>query len=334
MSKTLRLSNSRVKTFQRCQKRYEYKYVKKIRKRDKSLPLERGSWIHELLMAMYDGEDWIALHKENTAAFYEAPEEEREELGDLPQEIARIMRSYIYHWKEEDKLYTTVDSELDEIITMPDGYEFNFIIDQIVEDSDGGLWLRDHKTVGRWMPSDFMLLDAQLTRYFWCAEKMGYKPLMGIEFNEIMTKAPTVPELILAPGQKKKSKSNPNPKQVLTQRQNLRSDYWTYLATLKKHGFKPKDYREVLTRLKENSDEWFRRSAMPKDKPVTDSMMADLDDLAAQIVRAHEVKAFPRSPMKECTWDCEFANLCMMDLQGGDTSDVVKRNYVRNRKDD
>lgn len=328
MEKTLRLSNSRVKTFQRCQKKYDFKYVRKLRKKDKSLPLERGSWIHELLMAMYDGEDWIALHKENTAAFYESTEEEREELGDLPKEVARIMRSYIYHWKSEDKLYHTVDSELDEIIVMPDGYEFNFIIDQILEDSEGGLWLRDHKTVGRWLPPDFMLLDAQLTRYFWAAEEMGYKPLMGIEFNEILTKAPTVPELKLAPGQKKGGRKE------LTQRQNLRTDYWTYLATLKKHGFDPNDYKKTLRRLKGESDEWFRRSAMPKDKPITDKMMSDLDDIATQIQEAEERGQYPLTAMKECTWDCEFKDLCMIQLQGGDTSDLVKMKYVKNRKDD
>lgn len=334
MTDVLRVSNSKVKTFQRCQKKYKFRYIKKLRKKDKSLPLERGSWIHELLMAMYDGEDWKAIHEENTAAFYEAPEEEREELGDLPREIARIMRSYRHHWKEQDSLYRTIDSELDEIMTMPDGYEFNFIIDQIVEDESGGLWLRDHKTVTKWMPADFMLLDAQLTRYFWCAERMGYTPLMGIEFNEIITKAPTVPELILAPGQKKKSKSNPNPKQVLTQRKNLRSDYWTYLATLKKHGFDPKDYAGTLHRLRENSDEWFRRSAMPKDKPVTDQMMADLDDIVEQIKAAEERGVYPRTPEKACTWDCEYSDICTLSLQGGSVKDLVKMRYVRNRRDD
>ena len=317
-TKPLHLSNSKVSTYQRCEKKYEFRYIKKLRAKKKAFPLELGSWLHELLMTYYDGEDIKKVHRENTEAFNELPDEEKEDLGDLPREAARIMRSYLRFWREEDALYRTIDSELDETVTLPNGAEFQFIIDHIIEDMDGGLWLRDHKSVSRFLPPDFMLLDAQLTRYFYCAERLGIKPLMGVEFNQILTVPPTVPE-VLKSGR-------------LTERQNLRSDYWTYLDAIKKLRQDPNSYRTTLKRLRGRSDDWFRRSALPKDKPVTTQMMADLDTLAEEIKATEILGEFPRNGRKECTWDCEFLEPCVLQLQGGDISDVVKLRYVKDKK--
>jgi hypothetical protein len=313
------VSNARIKTWRRCPKKYEFRYVMGLRPKRLQAPLERGSWVHELLMYHYDGEDWKEKHAENTDAFNNLFEEEREDLGDLPAECERIMRSYLRHYRDEDKHEHTVDSELDEILTMPNGLEFNFIIDRIYEDRDGGLWLQDHKTVSRWLPPDFMLLDAQLTRYFWCAEKMGYTPLMGVEFNQIRTKAPTVPSLLQS-GE-------------LSQRMNIDTDYWTYLRAIKQHELDPKDYKKILEHLWAQEDSFFRRSRMPRDKPVTDQMMDELFMSVDEIVAAEKHGAYPRTVMKECTWDCPYLEPCVIQLQGGDISSIVKMNYVVERKD-
>lgn len=318
----MRVSNSKVKTWRRCPKQFEFKYVMGLRPKQRKFHLELGSWVHDLLMTRADGHDWKLRHRVLKAKFDNLFEEEKEDLGDLPAEAQRLFRSYLRTYEKKDKDHRVIDTEMDEIITMPSGVEFNFIIDEIYEDSEG-LWLRDHKTVSKFMPKDFMLLDAQLTRYFYCAEKMGYTPLMGVEFNEIRTKAPTVPHR--------------NQNGMLSQAKNIDTDYWTYLAEIKKLNQSPKLYMETLRRLWEQDEKFFRRSRLPKDRPVTEQMMIELDMAVDEIAEAEHFNRFPRTPDKSCEWMCDYKDICIIDLQGGDISSAVKSKYETrksSRKDD
>lgn len=311
----MRLSNSKVKTYRRCPKQFEFKYVEGLRSKRKSLPLYRGDWLHQLIMHHYDGEDWQTHHEALALEFFKLFEEEREELGDLPAECERIMTSYIAHWAREDEGLHIVDSELNEIVPLPNGDEFNFIIDLVVEESDGGLWLWDHKTVKSFMPADFTLMDAQLARYFWAAEAMGYKPLRGVMFNEIITKPPTPPEML---------KSG-----RLTERQNLQCDVYTYLATVRAYGLQPQDYRDTLLRLKSQSDRWYRRSRLPRDRGLVKVTMDEMMWTADEMRTAHDTGRYPRSVQKDCAWSCDFLEPCMIQMMGGDIRDVVKLRYER-----
>ena len=252
MSEPIVWSNAKLKTWRRCPKMFEYRYINGLKKRKRELPLYRGDWLHQLLEVHYLGGDWRARHAELSLEFGRLFEEEREEFGDLPGETMRIMTSYLTHYSREDRGITVVDAELDDDITLPNGERFRFIIDLVVEEHDGGLWLWDHKTVSRFMDPGFMVIDSQLSRYFWAAERMGYRPLRGIIFNEILTKAPTVPS------QLKNGR--------LTERQNLRCDAYTYLRTIKELGQNPAEYKATLLRLRAQSNEWFRRTRLPKDK--------------------------------------------------------------------
>lgn len=317
----LRLSNSKVKTWRRCPKQYEYKYVHKLQRKAKSLPLERGTWLHTMLQYHYDGEGWEAAHKELTRGFNNLFYEEREEFGDLPGETKRIMKNYLRHWNAEDKRIVVVDSELDEIMTLPNGLEFNFIIDLIVEDQDGGLWLWDHKTVKDFMDADFHLLDAQLTRYYWCAEHMGYTPLRGVVFNELRTKAPTIPQLLKKGG--------------LSKAKKIDTDLYTFYNAIRRHDLDPNDYTEILQRLARQNDRWYRRTKLPKDKPVTRQLMAELTMSAREILRAQKTNEFPRTPEKSCKWDCDFRDLCVTELHGGNIRPMIKQGFqTRQRREE
>jgi hypothetical protein len=310
----VRLSNSKIKTWRRCPKQYDYKYVQGLRPKRKGLALERGTWIHELLQYHYDGEDWKARHKELTDDFYKLFEEEREHLGDLPSECKSIMQGYLFNYRREDSGLIVVDTELDEIITLPNGLEFNFIIDLIVEEPDG-LWLWDHKTVKNFMDPDFMLVDAQLARYFWAAEYMGYTPLRGVLFNEIRTKPPTIPPLLQSGG--------------LTRRTNLDTDVRTYYQAIRRAGLDPVDYGEILRRLAKQGDRFYRRTRLPKDKALTAQLMSEMTMTANEIITAERKGHFPRSPDKSCTWGCDYMDLCVTELFGGNPATAIKFNYER-----
>jgi CRISPR/Cas system-associated exonuclease Cas4 (RecB family) len=312
----VRISNSKANTYRRCPKRFYYKYVLGLRPIRKVIQLERGSWMHSLLEAHYLGEDWKRIHKELTKQFNTLFEEERENLGDLPGECLRIMRGYLRKYKKEDRRWKVIDAEVDEIVTMKNGLEFHFIIDLVVEDRElGGLWLWDHKFVKNFMDADYMLLDAQLARYFWSAEKLGYKPLKGVMFNEVRTKPPTIPHTLKAGG--------------VSQAKSIDTDYLTYLRAIEECGDSPGNYTEILHRLKTQPERFFRRTTMPKDRALTKRTMRDLLQTAAEIEEAEANNRYPRAVNKTCTWDCDFKDVCITEYFGADPSSLIEANFTR-----
>lgn len=316
----MRVSNAKLGTYRRCPKRFEFKYVHKLRPKARSIALERGSWIHKLLMVHNDGEDWRSEHAKLTKEFNNLWEEVREELGDLPAECGRIMRSYLRTYKLDADRYRVVDTELDEIITLPNGLELQIIIDCIIEDTvDGGLWIKDYKTRKSFSDSSSMMMDPQLTLYFWGCEYLGYKPIRGVVYDEIRTKPPTIPEVL---------KSG-----ALTQRKNIDTDVYTYMSTIRAHRLDPVDYEEILRHIATNQkDRFFRRTFLPKDGPVVRAVMQEAVWTAQDIQRAERTQHFPRTYDHSCSYSCDYKDLCLIELMGGDIQPIVKMNFERSRR--
>lgn len=316
----LRMSNSKEGCYRRCPRKYKFRYEEKLQAKKHALALKKGSWLHELLMVHYDGRDWRERQRELTRAFNNLLFEEREEYGDLPRETSRIMSSYLSHYKQEDRHYRVLDTEVDEIVDLPNGDKFNFIIDLLIEEvHDGGIWLWDHKNVSSLMDEDFMLLDSQLAKYVWGAKQIGIPKIRGVLFNELCTKTPTVPEQLKTGG--------------LTQRKNLQCDVYTYYREIKRLGFDPRDYGEMIMHLSNQSSQWFRRTRMPRDRHMTETTMRELIDTAIEIRRATKENRFPRNQEKSCKWNCEFIHPCIAELQGGDIEDIVQLQFTTAKRE-
>jgi hypothetical protein len=313
-----KISNSKAKTWRRCPKAYEYKYVHKLRRKTKSIPLEKGSWCHELLEAYYKGENWRKVHKRKVKEFKKLFEAERELLGDLPAECERLMLSYLRQYEHEDRNFRVIDTELNEYVTLPNGLRVQVIIDLVYEDSMG-LWAMDHKFRGRFEDSENMRLDPQLTVYHWAAELLGY-PLVGVVYNEVLTKPPTLPKLTPATGK-------------LERRANLFCDPWTYAQTVKAHGFDMGDYADFIKVLTAKSeDKFFRRTYLPKDPIVVRNAMQDLNWTAQEIMAAEDRNRFPRTFDKSCKW-CDYSDLCLTQYAGGDGSGLIKHQFQPKEQD-
>lgn len=312
------LSNSKAKTWRRCPYQFRYKYILGYKPKEKAIALERGSWIHRLLEVHYSGGDWRKTHKSLCHEFYGMFEEEREMLGDLPVDVERLVSGYLMRYRREDEGVKIIDTELDELVTLPNGLRFRMIVDKIIEEADGGLWAVDYKTVGRFMDSDFLLLDAQLARYFWGLKYLGYTPLRGIIYDEVITKPPTLPK-ILQSGK-------------LERRANLFCDVYTYMREMQKLGQSIKDpyYTKYIRMLNAKTEStFFRRSRLAKDDPLTKRLMQELVWTAKEIKRAEEADQFPRTPMKDCRWDCSFIGPCTISLQGGDDQPLLDARFTR-----
>lgn len=320
-----RTSNSRMGTWRRCQKKFDFKYIMGLEAKEKKRQLEMGSWMHLLLEEHYNGNDWRDAHKRMTKEFYNIFEELREELGDLPTDCARLMRSYLRYWKEDDAQFRVIDTELDEVVTLPNGLEFRMIIDMVVEDlRTGFLWPYDHKNRKSFADRTAMLIDPQLTNYYSGLEILGYKPLGGVVYNELRTKAPTVPAILTGKG----------PKQGTLSVAKIDTDVYTYYRAIKDNGLQVSDYAGILRQLAKAEDErFFRRVKLPKDKTMKRIMMAEAVETSRQI-RDHRDAGLPyvRTQNNQCTWDCDFSSLCVAQLHGGDLKSMIRHGF-RNRKE-
>lgn len=322
----MRISNSKAATFRRCQNKYKYKYVYKIEPKKKSIQLERGSWLHLLLQHHYTTGRWKPVHRDLTKAFYQLLEEVREDLGNLPDECLRIMRSYLRYWRTEDQHWRVVDAEVDEVVTLSNGLEFHMIVDLIAEDlRTGTLWPWDHKSRASFASSDDMVLDPQLTSYYEGLKILGFDskrvPLGGVLYNEVRTKAPIVPKLTQKTRQ-------------LERRKNIDTDVATYMSAIRDHGFDPADYSDILRHLARLEHErFFRRVKLPKDPPMLKAVRAGLVKTARDIQLTTRDGTYVRTFDKSCHW-CDFKSICIAELHGGDPDSMIRAHFRRRKSED
>lgn len=314
MAKELILSNSKLKTYNRCHNKYRYKYQLGWTPKVKSVPLEVGSWIHALLEAHYKGKDWRKAHKKLTKKFNNYFDEIREQLGeDLPQVCEDIMVRYLYKYPDDLKRFKVIGAEIDETVDLPNGMKLRVIIDLVLEERHtGGIWLWDHKTRKSFQDGEQGQLDPQLTLYHWAAKKLGFGNILGVCINELSTKPPTKPEVLKSGG--------------LSQRANLVCDPYTYMQEVKMRGLDMDRYSSFIASLAvRNGDKFFRRTFMPKDPPMIKTMVREAMQVGELIARAEKKQVFPRNYVaRDCRWDCEYKDICITELQGGDPTELVK----------
>lgn len=321
-------THSMLKQMARCPKSVQYKYAERLKPRyvtQRAKPLKRGTWFHSLLEVYYAGGDWRAMHEELTKQFNGLFDEEKEALGDLPNELLALMKSYLWHYgADKSDPFHGWDVKGTEVTLecpwpdSPDGTDvYRCRVDILYED-EWGLWIGDHKTHKSLPDTTFRILDAASPLYIWCARENGLN-VRGFVWNYIRTKVPTTPELVYVG----------TPRERLSQKA-IDTDYPTFLRGIKALGLNPKEHRAELERLKSyrweygkpQTSKFFRRDSL--EKP--DDMLAHVVAVAMKTRdRLHEYDwedpdMVERSPSRGCSWDCDFTALCETELFGGNAS--------------
>ena len=316
-------THSMIKTFRRCPKQMEYKYIRRLKPKLVSLPLKRGSWLHEMLEAYYKGEDPWEVHAHLSLKFSELFEEEREDYGDLPGDCRRIFESYLWHYQNDD--WDVKDVEFTLETNFPDGALYRCKIDMLVED-EYGLWLVDHKTHKVLPDHDFRILDSQSGLYLWAALKNKI-PVQGFIFNYLRTKAPTIPQPIKSGAR-------------ISRWDQVDTDFPTARAALKKHGFMTKKkvipYMPKLKRLAALKYEYgapqnspfFRRDVVEKSPEMIKKIAMEgyhtHQRMHDYFPPPHE-DAVERVPDRSCQYMCSYTALCSTELWGGNTTAILKQ---------
>jgi len=330
-------THSMLKQMARCPKAMQYKYAERLKPRLLTMrdkPLHRGSWFHSLLQEHYAGRSWKAMHAALTAKYNELFDEEKEALGDLPTELAALMKSYLWHYGYDksdpyhgwDVLGTEVTLECP-WPDSPDGTDIYRCRVDILYQDEWGVWIGDHKTHKSLPDTTFRLLDAASPLYIWCARENGYD-VRGFVWNYIRTKPPTIPKLAYAGTARERLSLSA-----------IETDYPTFYRGLKALGLDPNNdqYQPELERLyeqrwehgKPQSSSFFRRDSLEK----TDEMIARVVAVSMKTRdRLHEYDwedrdMVERSPDRSCTW-CSFNALCETELFDGNALMLRQRQFT------
>lgn len=329
-------THSMLKAYLQCPKLGQYKYAERLKPKlitRKDQPLRRGTWVHELLQAYYEGKDWRKVHATNVAKFNRLMDVEKEELGDLPAECLRLFRSYLWHYgaNADDPFHgweiIAVEATFEAV--WPDSEDgldiYRCRVDLLVRDRYGYL-IVDHKTHKTLPDHTFRTLDAASPLYIWAARESGYD-VRGFEWNYLRTKVPTVPKMVYVG----------KPQERLSTAA-IDTDYPTYARAIKEYGidWRQEPYRSKLRELKGHrwgegapqTSQFFRRDILEKD-----------DDMVARVIatamrtrdRMHndfdDYDVTERSMGRHCTW-CTFSGLCTTEMYGG-LGDHIRRKQFR-----
>jgi hypothetical protein len=306
----------------RCEMQYSYRYDQKLKRRIKSKGLYCGDFIHQLLEAfrlhLRDPKlpTWEKKFKEIKKKMWDSLfDEEREmyeENGFTPQLAYDLFGHYVERWEPEHRKWKIIQVEKSYEIPTRYGFPIRFKADCIVQEGKS-LVLVENKNKKSLPESDERILNPQPHSYCFLLKRAGFK-IDRILFDYICTTPVTRPK-ILKNGSLSKRKIN--------------TDQRTYLAAMKEAGIHPKGDEVIgvenyLKGLPETLS-LLRVSNIPNPK-IGFLFIRDWVDRAR---RAQTITRPTRNWGKDCKWDCDYLELCKIDMLGKYRDAEIKKNFVQ-----
>lgn len=315
---TIRSSFSRLKSWRSCKKKHDYAYNQLLRKKAPPVPLFRGNFIHEMIENQINHGDYSKVIKKYKKQFGSFFIEEREIYGDLIPESIRIVEGYFERWGENGGLKYYTDkatgkkAEIKLEIDLAPGILFVAKVDAMPE-TKMGIWAADHKTHKNIPDEESRFSDIQLVTYCSMLPKAGHPKPVGVMWDYLRTKAPTIPE-VLKSGELSKAKKIDTTPEV-------------FLKAIKDHDLDPKDYKDILASLEKSSkNKFFERVWLPHpSKSLVSQIDHEILDTSKQILE-FGTKIKDRNMGRDCK-QCSYYNLCHAELRGLDSKFIREKHY-------
>ena len=328
MSQPEHISFSEVSSYRRCPKQWEYRYLKRIKRKFKGVRLLRGEILHEMLNAYvnskiikgYDGNDPWDVLEEYADKFGAYFEEERDMHGDIIGDCGKIFEGYLRKYRKDPLTYEAseikVELDLSKLGSGAINVTFIGFIDKIARDAQDRRWIVDHKFLKPIPTADDRFAELQLLLSCWAYGMENPKDkLDGVCWDYARAKAPTEPE-VLKRGE-------------LSKRKNLDCDPYTYLKVIRRERLDAKQYVDMLELLEGKEDTFFERVFLPK--PSTNMIIEVVNDFlqtAAEIQAKRDGGRCARSMSTFNCNTCEFRTLCEAEVRGLDSDFIMKSEYV------
>lgn len=302
-----------VKSYRRCPKQYEYKYIQHLQRNVPPAPLIRGSILHEILNARattggtVGAKTILARYEEKYGTLFK---EQQEDYGaDFLANIKRVYDGYLREYDDTDMEYLSSEEFLSTPLVGDILYQGHLDKRVIL---DGRMWIMDHKTHKHIPTEEQRFNDYQILMYLWAYNKENpTEKAEGIIWDYIRTKPPTIPEPLIKGG--------------LSQAKNIDTDVYTYTKELVKLRLDQKPYKLFLAELaKRGKGKFYQRIKLPApSKVMTEQVVKDFSE-TSQIM--HGLKVYPRTMTRDCSW-CEYYRLCNAELRGLDHNFIKKSEF-------
>jgi len=298
-------SHSKVRTWRRCQKLFDYKYEQGLIRKTAPAALLRGVTIHEMLDARVMGKDPMEALVAYTKVYNELWDEEKEKYPS-PEELTSLYHRYVEYYKDDNLDYGG-RSEI-EVTAEYQGIKFLGIIDKIPQDDAGRTFVLDHKSHKIIPDENNRFSDLQTVLYWWALRERG-EETDGVIWDYLRTKPPAVVEVLKKGG--------------LTRRVNLDSDYDTYMKAVIDNELDPADYQEELNRLKGNI--FFKRVYLPR--PAEELVTNIVEEFFTTAQEIENSTSKVRNMTRDCS-SCSYFQLCQAELRGLDGSFIKKQMFT------
>jgi len=282
-----------------------------------------GNWLHSLMAAHYRDGNYEAQHEALVKEWNSLFLEEREMYGDLPNEAKRLMDAYLYHWREEESSWKVIWAEETFEVNFEEGDVYTFKPDLIVKEGNE-YWVVDHKSTSSIPDAEWRLFDLQSTLYSWALREAGIADIKGFIFNYIRTKEPTVPSINIDGAISKR--------RIDTDFHTLATFLLDYYAVDRLSQL-PKSWQTQLKALKTAPSKFFKRSRITKDQALINRQVEELtytaQEMEAYLEMERDEKFDPwvRTTIPPCEWDCEYHDLCLVQLLGGDGEFLIRTKF-------
>lgn len=296
--------------FKQCRRKYKYDKLDRLELssiHEGNANLWFGTGIHYALEYFYTNRNpWKGW--EDFCSNYAEVDENLDKLA------RNIIDRYFKKYAQTDLKWKIlgVEQELSFDIVLPSGVIVRLVMrmDLMIENEMGEVYIVDHKTFTQEPDTRALLVDDQMTGYFWGAVQKGYN-ITGVIYNAIRKKIPTVPKLLKTGEYLSKDKS-------------IDTLHDTYLEEILKHNFDPDDYLDILQHLEQKGDTFLIREKLYRNEfhlqDFEDNLVAELEEIVSP-----KTVMYPNFT-RDCGW-CEFSTLCKAQSRGEDTDRIIRLMY-------
>lgn len=339
----LTFSLSALQAWQRCQQRYRYAYVDKLRPKAKDIAPKRGQILHEYLATYYAslkesniplrahqlGQKAVMAHQAELAAlastsFFADEEKEAQDYLDVLPDVIDITERYFHTRGEQDaSRYEVVMVEEKLSFLLVAGITSTSIIDLVLRERATGLiWLVEHKSTRSVPDSGIRLRDMQTLLY---AEALNHHgaDIDGVLWNYLRTKLPDKP--------------HQNRDERFSKAISIDTTWEVYQRAVVDAGQDPETYDDVRQRLagRETSVYFPRFEHVIVADP--DILLRDYANEAVAVRAARRswelgVSKPTRTLARDCSF-CPYLRICEAELMGGDPQDVIDLRFTTSRED-
>lgn len=307
------ISQSRIKCWRECKRRYWYRHVRKLQRKRRPRPLLRGTIIHQMIEAHIQKLDPWKVYRSWMKKYGKVFQEEIELYGDLAAEIKLLMEGYFAFYRRDPMRYLRRKGRKAEFpfeLEIASGIVLKGKIDAIGQTRDRRKWLIDTKSHKTLPTSEFKFTDIQSMTYTWVMPRVGLPEPDGVCWDYVRAKTPSTPLLL---------------KDGSMSRKNIDTTWTVYRHALMDAGLKPTDYKDMREHLQGKEEDFYRRVYLPISKTVQDTVVDEMITTAKEIGR-RAGKDTTRTIAKHCEW-CEFSDLCRAELTGIDHRHILKVNF-------